>query len=375
MVNFHEYMESIFGEIAHAAGMGSHLSNLKTKDLEDDRKKTQFPKLKCLKPHDSNAIELPSASFLCRFKADDVTYLCVQTEDLSEAEIRELNTTLAYYDTLPEELDESIFMFLAHEFQNVYRIKADQLRKDNATNVLALVEEQDYQGHDIFDVMNWFENITIFSIAKDSKLENCSKWFLAAYLSTSCTAFRAKSFPAILAIKLNELLKHDNINPENIYYASSSLHLRQCFMEIYRCLEAIFYLPWIKKLKANPEFKQDGLALSHTLKDAIGWRQKEKESIEELFSLVSDHIVKDEKVKLAKVFDDFDFPTTEAKVFGRRIYKIRNILVHQQDHEDISPLEIFPNCWPSLVEYILDITLDLYSNHKSDCNFIYSSEL
>lgn len=376
MAEFSDCMKAIFNDIANAAGMGDRLKKLKTKKLEDEFQREQFDKLKNLKRRDVAATELPSASFFCRFDSQDATYLCVQTEDLSEDGMLELHKALEVYNTHPEDLDESTFLFLAHEFQSVYRIKGELLKKDNAVNVLAIAEEQDYQGHDINDVKDWFEDISIFSIPKDSKLRNCVSWYLAAYLSTSCSAFRAKSFPPNLAIQLKQLLELDNVNPENIYYASTSLHLRQCFMEVYRCLESIFYLPWIKKLKCNTEFQQDGLALSNLLKNTIGWRRNERESIEELFALVSsDAIVKDEKIKSVAIFNELNFSTVSANVFGTRIYEIRNKLVHQQDHGDISPLKMSPNCWAKLLDYILCISIDLYSNHRIDCDFTYPSEL
>ena len=49
-----------------------------------------------------------------------------------------------------------------------------------------------------------------------------------------------------------------------------------------------------------------------------------------LFELVSEERARDTRLSATKVFSDLDISKIAKSVIGRRIYKIRNTLVHQE---------------------------------------------
>ncbi|WP_412554502.1 hypothetical protein [Shimia sp. MIT1388] len=369
MPQMKEHWQAIFGELAASAGREDLVGKLRTADLPDKIKEAQLKKYKSLAIFPDDLVEMPRAGFVSRIKSGDEILICVQTDDFSTSELQELENSLAAYGANSDELDESTFMVLSHGLRGAYRPKADFLDKDAAFNQIGIAEEPTYEGHEISDVMQLFEDVSLFRIDPNSDLASCNKWFLAAYIAACCSAFRTKSFPQDTSEKLNALLQLKNSNPELIFYAVTSIHLRQCFLEVYRGLETLFYLPWMKLLKDELSFTGSGRSLASTLRKSIGWRQKEKESICELFALADNAMVMDNRINSLPSFKDLNFDEVNNQAIARRIYKIRNILVHQEDYDDPSPINLTQECWPVLVDYLLDVTVHLYTTFGADADF------
>lgn len=375
MARIQEHMEAIFSDLARAAEREDLIGRLRTADLPEDRKPEQFAKLKTLKPSEHGALKLIDGRFIGRFKSGDQTKLCVHTDGLNESERTVLDDFLAAYGVTPDILDESTLLFLSLQFRGLFRIKRNFMSRSAAANIVEIADEPDYKGHEIDEVVKWFEEISIYSIGTDSIFENCSSWYIASRLATAASAYRVQYLPESLVGSFSELNKTENVNPQNTYYAITSIHWRQSFLEIYRCLEAIFYLPWVVRLKTEHNYTSDGLTLARQLRSTIGWRQREKDSIQELFTLVDEDVVKPEALMATQPFRDIKKEEAQPKVLGRRIYKLRNILVHQEDYEDQEPIEISEACWPVLIDYLISVVVNLYRKHSVDANFSYSVEI
>ena len=371
MPSIEEYMRAIFLDLAKAAQREDLIPVLRTADLPADRKQEQFDTLKRLKPLPHKVAGLIDARFIGRYKAGNKTMICIHTEGLPSSDQIMLDEILETYGAQQDLLDESTFIFLALNFYGFYKIRGGFLSKDIAENILSVATEEDYEGHQIDDAVKWYEDVSVYSVKDDSVLVYCSEWFISACLAAHVPAYRVRGLPDSLVSDFKNLLTLPNINPENLYYAMTSLHWRQRFIELYKCLEALFYLPWVMRLKTEHGFTADGLAISNMLKSTVRWRQREKESIEELFTLADNTIVKYVDLKNTISFKDIVFDKAESRVFGRRIYKIRNFLVHQEDFEDSTPLEISDDCWPVLVKYLVQIMENLYRIYALDANFSY----
>lgn len=112
---------------------------------------------------------------------------------------------------------------------------------------------------------------------------------------------------------------------ENILSSSVAYCWRYCFLDIYRCLEPKFTYPYIKRLKSDLSLSHTSDIIDSSLSEILGWRVKEEGAMVDLFrSLPPD---------LEKEF-------TEAKkdgendIIGKRIYKLRNSIVHHYSVED-----------------------------------------
>lgn len=365
------YWNAIFSQIADAAEHSQILNKLKTADLPEERRVDQINKLKETKKIHDASLELPKGGFVSRFKVSEETFLAIHTPGLSANEIEDISSTLASYATLPEYMDESNFMFLSFEHKEFLKLRQEYLNKVAARAITDIALEDEYEGHEFNDVVQLFEEFLIYKIDKSSSLIDCSKWFIGALLATTVKSLRAESFPPLLAETLKKSLEIGNINPENIYYAATSIHQRQCFMEIYRCIEGIYYLPWINILKTNFKITENGRSIAAKLKSDMNWRHKEADSIMKIFETTSEIVINRTALSGIEAFKDIDIKNVELSAIGRRFYKIRNLLVHQEDYDDPAPIDFTTQCWPTLNITLANLINDLFSRYPADLDFEY----
>jgi hypothetical protein len=364
-------MGALFSEIADAAGRHDLIGKLRTVDLPPDRKDEQYAKLGQLRRFGTGPLQLVNSRFIGRFRDDNRIYLCVQTEGVNLEALDALEADLGEYDVDPTILDESTFLFLAHDFRPFYRVKPRFLQKDEADEVIAIGSDPSYSGHQIDDAVNFFERVSIFTISSDSLLATCGEWFIAAHIAAVAPIFRTGLISQDRVSDFRLLQGLGNVNPENIYYALTSIHWKQVFLEIYKCIEALYYLPWVLTLKNKYGYSETGLTIARQLREGLRWREKEVESIEALFGLLDERLVKNSGLAKTGPFADMNFTTSKASAIGRRIYKIRNVQVHQEDYDDPSPLEISPECWPVVVQYMIVVAVRLYQENGADAGFSY----
>lgn len=372
MARMPEHMDAIFSDLERAAEREDLIGRLRTADLPEDRKPEQFAKLKTLKPSEHGALKLIDGRFIGRFKSDEQTKLCVHTDGLNEFERTELEGFLDSYGVIPDVLDESTLLFLTLQLRGLVRIKRKFMSRSAAANIVEIADEPDYTGHEIDEVIRWFEEISIYSISSDSVFEKCNSWYISSRLATAASAYRVQYFPESLVGRFSELNIMENVSPKNAYYAITSLHWQQSFLEIYRCLETIFCLPWVIRLKMEHNYTTDGLTLARQLRSSVGWRQREKDSVQELFTLVDEDVVQSDSLMKTKPFLDIKKEEAHPRILGKRIYKVRNILVHQEDYEDHDPIMISDACWPVIIDYLISIVTNLYRKHSVDANFSHS---
>lgn len=372
MPSMKDYWTTIFSDLARAAGREDLLGKLRTADLRDPVREEQFSKLKQLKLFPDDVVEMPKASFLTRYKSGDETFICIQVNGFADSEKSYLIDRLGQYDVFPDEIDESTFMMLTYGLPSIYRIKDIYSDYYQAIDFIEVADSENYVGHEILDLINIFDELLIFRVQADSIFASCDKWFVASFVSCSTREFRSKTFPDVLADRFFELLLLRNTNPEHIFYAVTSIHIRQCFLELYRCVESLFYLPWTKALKAELGTDHSCRSLAGLLRSTTGWRHKERDSICNLFSIAaicsSDYNI----VLSLPAFNDLDAAEVKPEHIARRIYKIRNILVHQEDYDDTTHITITQECWPKLVHFLLIVTENLYRTYKLEADFDFS---
>lgn len=367
--NFREYMNAVFGELAKTAGRNDLLSALKTADLSTAHRTSQIDKLKKLAMVKDEPIRLMNSQFLGRLHHGEKLLLFLSTEGCAQAEIDALEKELEAFKVEPHYMDEATFLFLKLNLGDLYKLKKEYASPAAAENIVSISESEGYDGHEIWDLINAHDEISVFSIDQDSLLSDRSPWYIASHCACSLRSWRPKEFPQELASEFRTLLSIGNVSPELIYYALTSLHWRQCYLETYKLIESLFYLPWVRRLKRDHGFEKDGLTIARQLREAVGWRQKEKDSIEALFELAGEDIVKSKNLESVAAFRDFDFEKAEEKTFARRIYKIRNVLVHHEDFEDTAPIKFSNDDWPVIVDYLVRIAQRLYRNFYQDSDF------
>lgn len=364
-------MEAIFHDLLEAANRPELVGKTKTAPLPKDREEEQFKKLPRLKVHGGNALRLIGSRFVARYIDGETIHLCVQTEGINSSGTEALGRVLEEYGAQPALLDESTFLFLAFRFKGYYRPPTRALDLQQSRDLVDIAFEENYNGHNIDDLVNIFSRISIFSLDRDSILASCNDWWLASLIAISDRQFRSDLLPDNITDIVGNLIYLENVNPENIYYALTSMHWKHCFLELYKCIESLHYLPWMNSLKTVMGITEQGYTLSRKVRSSLAWREKEDNSMKALFELISDKSARDVRLISTKAFSDFDIGAVSKSAIGRRIYKIRNTLVHQEDYEDSSPLTLTESCWPAIISYLAIIIAELYSNFAADANFSY----
>jgi hypothetical protein len=73
--------------------------------------------------------------------------------------------------------------------------------------------------------------------------------------------------------------------------------------------------------------------------------------------------------------DSADKIAASKQSIGRRVYKIRNTLVHQEDYEDRDPLDLENENWSELIKFLCESIKYLYGNYRADIDIRQSSIL
>ena len=372
-LDFNERMKLLFGPWATAAGRSDLTDRLKTAPLPKERERDQFERLKALRSVDASAMPLSGRAFVFRYEDDTSRILAVDTDELNASDKDRLSSWAAEYGLASIEMEEADFIFLTSHLSGTYTPKARYLVPSEASNVLDVAGDG-YIGHSIYDVIGYFRHLSLFRIDGDSSLFACSAYALAAKAAISVESFRSQtpSFEVVSALSKIEALT--NVNPENIYFALMASQWRYVVLETYKCLEPAFFLPWISVLRDALGVNTPAFEMVSSCRSSLQWREKEKESIRALFSLIADlDIIAADALKL-DCFKLLDADTATPGAIGARVYRIRNELVHGADYEHTERLAISAPEWGILSVFICNVVFYLFSTYSSDLGFTFDPE-
>lgn len=208
-----------------------------------------------------------------------------------------------------------------------------------------------FQGYELDTFQDFFEPIVIYKLPELCQDSIVFKKYIGSFLMYNknilLLPFSHNTKQAYL-----DIFSDTKCVNENILSSSVSYCWRYCFLDIYRCLEPKFTYPCIKKLKTELSLTHSSDVIDNSLYDILGWRVKEEGAMVDLFDSLSDTLKKEfENIKK----DD------EADTIGKRIYKLRNSIVHhysvESNIEDIrTPLE-----WDNLICIMLKAIKEIYT--------------
>jgi hypothetical protein len=363
------YIESLFAPFVVAAERPELASKLTTARLPQSRR-DQLQLLSTLGGYGGACVLLPSDSFVFRFRNRKGLYLCVQTDGLSLADVEQIGGWAQDANLIETPLEESSFLFLVRELNGIYKPKTEFLSKSSADNIINIIGPG-YKGHDFYDVQKWYRELTIFEIPSDNLLQLQNNYGIAARIAAATSALRSPIIDRELAVRIQRLTQSPNVNPENLYFALTSNHWKHVVIELYKCIEAAFYLPWTRSLRDVLGHSATALDLAKHCKSELGWREKEKASIEKLFEMIPDPIVISPAVTNVRCFSEIAGSEAKAAAFGRMVYRIRNGIVHQRDYEDEEPIYITSREWPILANYLCELLYYLYTNFSGDLSYLF----
>lgn len=357
-------MLHVFWPAVEAAANHKLFGNLKTADLPEEVKPHQFAKLKALKPV-GKAVHFGGSGQLAKFNGDDATFLCLTTEHLTESQRHELDDWASSQGLVLSLPDPAEFLFVAWNYPTFLRLR-DSFSDPKKINDELDIVDSDYVGHDIYNVMQWYDRFEIIWLPANWAGIDKSPIWIAARVSSSLRGYRSSGMSDEVAHKLLLMLDLEEASEENVYFALTSVHPKQTFFEVYKFLETIFYLPWMQALRDSLGLDCSALHLARECYQELRWRGREAESVMRLFDMAPPATVQSHSLKSVKCFADLNPSVASSNSYGRRIYKIRNYLVHQEDYEDETPLDMADEDWPVVTAYLLDVVRYLYMSWSKD---------
>ena len=302
-------------------------------------------------------IPLATGGFAVKMSCESTSSLVLIGSKIKSEEFKDLSDDAFKYS---EVFDDALFLILSKEFEQYLNIKS-QVSTEYIENVLDIVSDPNYEGHTVEEFSNFYDPVYVVNIASDSILADNDTMGLVIELS--------RFVPSLLHCQdmdfinlINGLSKSKHIVDRPMLYDSlTSFYSRHAFLDIYRCLEKLFYFSWMYSLRqeflknySNFTLKLD--ELKNICEENLLWKSKENQSIVELFKLVllnEDGSLDEDNFD--KIYNEsiFDLETTsnnlvdeqeasnkekkdltpnkQVESLANKVYMYRNSLVHHED--------------------------------------------
>lgn len=254
------------------------------------------------------------------------------------------NNDLEYID-----IDESFYIATAYGAK--IGIKKDCSAYNILENICEPENPETFQGYKLDVFKDFFEPIVIYKLPELCQSNIIFKKYVGTFLMYNkamlLLPFSKNTKQAYLDIFTDNKCINENILSSSVAYC-----WRYCFLDIYRCLEPKFAYPSIKKLKSSLSLSHPSDIIDSSLCDILGWRAREEEAMIDLFNCLSQNLTT-EFVSVKK--------SDEANNIGKRIYKLRNSIVHHySDENNIEDVRTAVE-WDNLICVMLKAIKEIYA--------------
>ncbi|MBM6447232.1 MULTISPECIES: hypothetical protein [Pseudomonas] len=363
-VTVQDGVKASFYEILSAANRPSPDASLTTAVLSPEIRAEQFSRFASLRTCIPQKLQLHGAGYIIRFACDGYHYLAINTEGMTVSEKGTLSEYFATKGLYDHAIEECFFLYLRFHLGRLYRLKAERREAQAAADILDISKEQGYSGHEISDLISYHEEVQCYKLDMDSNYNSENIWSIAASLAANIPILRTSLMVDDVARNVERVSLLAPHLAENAYTALTSIHWKYIFFELYKCLEGMFFLSW--GLKAKQVLKLSTALEAHKIiREVTSFKEQEKTSIEGLFELLTDELLQQVLGYDVESFKNFPAEVTKPQV-GRRIYKIRNQLIHQEDYEDREALDLENENWADLIMAMCDIVCELFASFKAE---------
>ena len=364
--DYKDFVRSVFAPLADAAQRPELLDRLTTAPVVEERKADQFSRFKTFKFDASEVVYIPNGGFVSFYNHSGVRFLAVSSSSFILKDESELADWAMGREIIDEALDESTFLCLAHYLKGYYRL-ADRFRApEEAVDVIDVVDDH-YSGHPFSDLISCYRPIFIYRIPPDNMMMDENIFDIASDLCCHIYSLRSALVDDELADAIKRLRALSTVPNENLYQALTASHYRHVFLELYRCLEAIFYLPWILDLKRSGGIDTRAIDLREVCRSSLQWREKELPSMEKVFALLNPNEKLDRLEDAIILFKDLkNAPDFSRVQIGRRIYAVRNGMVHHEDYDEPNKYKPDDSQWRSISLYVALVLEGIARTYQRD---------
>lgn len=329
-------MAALFDPLVEAAGR-SPKNKAYTQKIPKERQPEQFKRFREIEVDSAQAVPLPNGGFLAKLKENDYEFVVFSAPGLNSPEIASLEDALTSQEEFQQvEFDETMFLFCSYELKGLLNLRLEYRNPELADDILGLADAENYSGHSIYDLRDYFNPVFAFRVDANNKRCGANIAEYALTLLIHQPNLRSPVIDRYAGDRISALMGKTACGADNLFQALTSSQWKYVFLDLYRCLESLYFFPWIRELKGALDSEEDVYSLRERSWRALGWSPKEDTSIKKLFELVDAKVFQNDGSAVDKFLSlkpDISPPSSYAE----RLYSIRNTMVHHADRQSRSP--------------------------------------
>lgn len=220
----------------------------------------------------------------------------------------------------------------------------------------------EYAGHEFNEIASVFDPFGVYQILEESPIKGddivrLSCLFISQNPENLILAFSDDTLKVFRDIVLNG---PTDIPFENFILGLTSFSWKYAFLDIYRCIERLFALPFFQKIHAElspmPDFKK----FVSLVEEITGWRPKEDTALKKILDNAPSDLIK--TLSELKKRETGTEAGTETEKLANWFYQVRNSIVHYR----LTSKEVkFKDAdWDLLFQTSLILTRHLYLEYK-----------
>ncbi len=209
----------------------------------------------------------------------------------------------------------------------------------------------------VSDLQPFFADMDVWRLNKNITISE--SLFYSLYISYLCNTkipfhlnFSENTINHIYELCENETAQ---LLGENLYMCLTSTHWKHSFLELYRCLENLFYFPYIRNLYNFYGKKVSINKISESFEKILGWHPKEEDALTYLIGGLKSKGYFDDFINTIEPITESDKDIDKSRILARRIYKVRNKIAHWSKQSLYDA-----NTWDTIIKYTCELIDDIY---------------
>jgi len=354
-----ELVRNIFKPLVDYAGRPDLLDKLYTIERDRDEHKRDYAFWKHLKVSSEGTFLFQGLRFARFFYRNDEVYVAICVEGLTDQDTHELIRVFLDYECRSIQISDFLFLLLAYRI-DAYTIKLSYRERHQAKEIVEVADHDDFEGHDIDNIYQTYKDIYVFYLGEGSTLRECNQSYVMCVLLGSVRTLRSPLISDDIANELLFLSCEPGVDAENVYFALTSFHWKQIYLDIYKYLEELFPRIWACRVRRHFGLRVDDRKIASVLYDELGWRANEERSLRKLLEELDCEDVFDEDFLNTGLFAGVMRRDIKERSVAECIYQLRNENVHQSALGERISNKLSSSEWESIVKYICKIVRRLY---------------
>lgn len=217
--------------------------------------------------------------------------------------------------------------------------------------------DHEYDGHEAAPLQALFPTTRIMESAEHLDEDSCWRFFLRA-----CLAECSQGESWISETLAEELIALTDLSVQLLPYRAICRSVfdsdpASLFMALYRCVEATYAFATCRKLVDSLDLDPEWYELASALENEMGWHPKEASSL----NLILENALPEDLTMVCKALSDDPVGDDLPVMAGRRIYRLRNRIVHHRSVVDPTTADLSVD-WEAACIALVRIVFTVFSH-------------